>query len=292
MARSILWFIFLAVLLEFFFRLAFGLGEPPLYVYDEKVEYYFKPEQELVRFGNSFSTNAFGMRSSDINVKADDVILLVGDSVVSGGVSLDQGQIIATRLEEKIQYYLDNSEVKVASVSAGSWGPRNQINFLDRLPNLSVIAVVHIFSSHDDGDIPTFQYNPILQPEKNPVLALEEVMSKYLPRVVGLAKDFIHKDKPDVNASSPTASGELAKIISYLESYQVPVLHYHHLTRSEILGERMTFKCEEKLQCRAFEHQTKDARSLDLYYIDDIHPSAIGADRMASRAMLDLEAIL
>ena len=290
--RSFAWLLFIVVFTEIALRFFLGLGRPPLYVYDNEFEYAFAPNQDLVRFGNSFKTNSWGMRSSEIDIAGDDVILLVGDSVVNGGVVLNQGETIASRLEQKIQHHLEKKEVKVASVAAGSWGPLNQIYFLEQLPEINVIAIVHIFSSHDDSDIPTFRYSEALQPESDPPVALVEVICKYLPRAISLAQKFAQKDQLGADVYTRKSPGELSKIVSYLSTYQVPTLHYHHLTRSEVLSERPFYACEENMQCKLFEHQSKQAPSLDLFYIDDIHPSSVGADRMALRVMADLAAIL
>lgn len=76
------------VLGELFARFYLGLGDPPLSVAHPTIEYMFKPNQDVYRFGNRQLYNRYGMRSPYFDrEKSDDElrILVIGDSVVNGG---------------------------------------------------------------------------------------------------------------------------------------------------------------------------------------------------------------
>src|SRR3984957_16390392 len=56
--------IFLALIsAELVCRYAIGLGDPPLYVADSKMEYLLQPSKTYYRFHKRFSVNQYGMRS-------------------------------------------------------------------------------------------------------------------------------------------------------------------------------------------------------------------------------------
>jgi len=290
------WFIFFILALavsEVFFRYALGLGDPPLYKRDAAYEYALSPNQNLKRFGNQFSTNDFGMRSSNINPEQDEILLLVGDSVVNGGALLDQSETISTIIEQRFSALYKYREVRVASISAGSWGPQNQIAFLEQLPELNIIGAVLVFSSHDNSDIPTFRYSDTLVPQSRPVLALEEVVRKYLPALLGRVIKFIKKGEESTTIrKSHKNGGEVRKIVSFLERYNVPMFIYHHLTLQEVLSESLEFNDVYTSDVRYFDHQASEVSDSSLYYIDNIHPSPLGAKLMGEQIFKDFAKVL
>ena len=50
---------------EIFCRLVIGLGDPPLYVADPKMEYLLQPSKTYYRFHKRFAVNQYSMRSDD-----------------------------------------------------------------------------------------------------------------------------------------------------------------------------------------------------------------------------------
>lgn len=71
---------------ELFARFALDLGTPPLWVTNDRVEYMFRPNQDLHRFGNRIKINAYGMRSEELPLDDTDKVLVFGDSVLNGEV--------------------------------------------------------------------------------------------------------------------------------------------------------------------------------------------------------------
>ncbi len=286
--RGFIFFVLTLVVSEIFFRYVFGLGDPPLYKRDAAYEYALTSNQSLIRFGNKFSTNSFGMRSSNINPEQDEILLLVGDSVVNGGALLDQSETISTITEQRFSALYKYRKVKVASISAGSWGPQNQIAFLEQLPELNIIGAALVFSSHDDSDIPTFRYPDTLVPQSRPALALEEVVWKYLPALLERVFKFVRNGGEPIKIwKSHKNGGEVRKIVSALERYSVPLLIYHHLTLREISSESLSFNDEHISDVRYFDYQASEDFESRLYYIDNIHPSPLGAKLMGEQIFHD-----
>jgi len=170
---------------EWFSRSWLGLGTPPLYVVDDLTEYRLKPDQQIRRFGNRISVNAFSMRSAPLAASRDRSlprVLIFGDSIVWGGTSLDQSLIATDVLRQ-------SGALEVGNVSAPSWGPGNWLGWARRFGFLQATDVVLVISSHDAADNPSskaFQGDQN-HPLRPPVSAFFEGFQRYLlPRLQGL----------------------------------------------------------------------------------------------------------
>ena len=137
---------------EIFSRFILGLGDPPLSISDEELDYMFAPNQDCMRFGNHVYYNNCSMRSDfPVNEKDDpeERIFVVGDSVVNGGVLTDHRDLATTILQERVD--ATRSRVQVCHVSAGSWGPGNYAAYFRKYSNLvrtNDIIIVEL-NSHD-----------------------------------------------------------------------------------------------------------------------------------------------
>lgn len=193
-AHVLIVLLLLGVVGELFARFYLGLGDPPLSQADPKIEYLFKPDQDCHRFGNRIRYNHYSMRSDDFPAhKADPRelrVLVVGDSVINGGVQTDQSKLATTLLQQRLSADLGRPVV-VGNVSAGSWGPPNEQAYLKRFGLFDADVLVIVLSSHDAHDVPTFE--PVVGvsptfPDHRPVLALWEGFERYLlPRFRGPA---------------------------------------------------------------------------------------------------------
>ena len=115
---------------EIFARYYLGLGTPPLSITHQKIEYMFKPNQDVKRFGNHIIINQYGMRTAPFAVhKADGEfrIMVFGDSVLNGGNQTDHAALATTILHEKLS--VAKQRVVVGNISAGSWGPGNWLAY-------------------------------------------------------------------------------------------------------------------------------------------------------------------
>lgn len=162
-------------------RFGLGLGTPPLYQADPELEYRFRPNQELRRFGHRIAINQYGLRGTPLTpTPAPGVarLLVFGDSVVWGGAQLDQRQIAISLLPALVR---SAKPLEVAAVATPSWGPANWLAFVRRYQLLGAQRVLLVISSHDAIDWPSFE--PLdAQPDKptrTPLLALEEALFRY-----------------------------------------------------------------------------------------------------------------
>lgn len=172
--------------MELFARYGLGLGTPPLSVEHPTIEYLFRPDQDVYRFGNHFIVNHYGMRSRNFPAHksnpAEYRVMVFGDSVVNGGNLTDHTNLATTILESRLSERLE-WPVIVGNISAGSWGPGNWLAYAKEYGFFDTDCVVLSISSHDAGDNPTFEpLNPNTHPTEKPLLALSEAVSRYLPR--------------------------------------------------------------------------------------------------------------
>ena len=96
----------LLVLAELYARFGLGLGDPPLWQADPEIEYLPLPSKRYRRFGKEISYNAYSMRSREFGRDKTDPaerrVLVLGDSIVHGGVFVDQKQLTTMLLEKTI----------------------------------------------------------------------------------------------------------------------------------------------------------------------------------------------
>jgi len=174
---------------ELFCRLVVGLGDPPLYQADAVMEYLLQPSRTYYRFHNRFSVNRYSMRADDFPPQKSSSnelrVMVIGDSVVYGGVRVDQDDVDTELLKRNLRRQLGHPVV-VGNASAKSWGPPNELAYLQRYGTLDADVVILELSSHDYADAPTFV--PVVgisadYPDKKPWLALADLFHTYiLPR--------------------------------------------------------------------------------------------------------------
>ena len=172
-------------------RYYLGLGTPPLSVAHPTIEYMFKPNQEVTRFGNRFVINRYGMRTDDFPAQkrpGELRIMVYGDSVVNGGNLTDHAGLATTMLRRELEARTGR-DVVVGNISAGSWGPGNWLAYAREYGFFGADMIVLVISSHDSGDVPTFQpLDPATHPTESPVSAFWEGIERYVPRYIqGLA---------------------------------------------------------------------------------------------------------
>lgn len=176
----------LLISLELFARLYLGLGDPPLFVADPQIEYLNKPSSHARRFGNNVTFNEFSMRSGPVTRTKTDPnefrVLVVGDSIVNGGGQTDDADLATAIVQTKLNDAL-RKPVYVGNISAGSWGPPNQLAYLKRYGFFDADALVLVWNSDDYCDVPTFAHTVGVapeQPDHAPLLALQEGFTRYL----------------------------------------------------------------------------------------------------------------
>ncbi len=141
----------LLILLEGALRWLLGLGKRPLYIADSEIGYLLAPDQTLRRFGKQMTINQYSMRSQAIDKQrpaGTTRLLLLGDSIANGAWWTDQQQTISALIEQKIR---ENSisSVEVLNASANSWGPRNQLAYLQRFGTFEAQGVILLLNTDD-----------------------------------------------------------------------------------------------------------------------------------------------
>jgi lysophospholipase L1-like esterase len=197
-------------------RFLLGLGTPPLYVADPRLEYRLKPHQDLHRFGRRIVTNSWGMRSGELSVPKPawrQRVVVMGDSVVNGGSLIDQHEL-ATSIVQRRRAESAATQVEVANVSAGSWGPGNWRAFAEDSGLFGADVLVLVISSHDASDNPTFApLDETEQPTRAPISALLEGLSRYAPRVLPTGEG---SGPPPLDGSGSAATADAMRDLAVL----------------------------------------------------------------------------
>ncbi len=207
----------LILLLELALRVIFGFGAPLLYVPDEDIGYLLAPNQTTRRFGNQIAINRYSMRSPPIQPQRSPStlrLLMLGDSILNGGWWTDQAETISALLQRQLQNTIALAnpppeepthhqtgtvgplatsgafeQVEVLNASANSWGPRNELAYLETFGSFEAQAIILIINTDD-----LFSAAPTAAgvgrdrsyPNRLPPFALAEIVSRYLlPRLPG-----------------------------------------------------------------------------------------------------------
>nr|WP_230967047.1 SGNH/GDSL hydrolase family protein [Nostoc commune] len=178
----------LFVVVEIGLRSLFGFGNPLVYISDEQIGYLLAPNQRTRRFGNRIEINEYSMRGSPINktpAPSGLRVLVLGDSIANGGWWTDQTNTISTIMMRSLasSTHSNYQEVEVLNASANSWGPRNELAYLQKFSNFNAQAVVLLINTDDlFATAPTSL--PVGRdrnyPNSKPPLALVEVWQRYI----------------------------------------------------------------------------------------------------------------
>jgi hypothetical protein len=227
-------------------RFVVGLGDPPLYVAERNIEYLLQPSKTYYRFHNRFSVNRYGMRADDFppakSVASELRVIVIGDSIIYGGVQVDQNAIDTEILKRGLSQQTGRPVV-VGNASAKSWGPPNELAYLRHFGTLQADIVVLELSSHDYADVPTFV--PVVgvsaaYPNKKPPLALVDLLLTYLlPRYfhIGDTPAGIEKTASDVLPSSTDIAQCLdaeREFYRFVRAHHARVALVQHLSLPEL----------------------------------------------------------
>ncbi|MCC5663572.1 SGNH/GDSL hydrolase family protein [Nostoc sp. CHAB 5784] len=177
----------LFVVVEIGLRSLFGFGNPLIYIGDEQIGYLLAPNQHTRRFGNRIEINEYSMRGNPLKktpAPSGLRVLLLGDSIANGGWWTDQTNTISTMMMRSLASSTSNyQEVEVLNASANSWGPRNELAYLEKFSNFNAQAVVLLINTDDlFATAPTSL--PVGRdrnyPDSKPPLALVEVWQRYI----------------------------------------------------------------------------------------------------------------
>ncbi len=174
-------------ILEIGLRLVVGFGNPLTYNADGKIGYLLTPNQKVVRFGNRIKINQYSMRSEPIEESRENTtlrIFLLGDSVANGNWWTDQDDTISAIIEKQLNQKLGKDKtVEVLNASANSWGPRNELAYLEKFGLFDSQTIVLLINTDDlFAKAPSSLVVGVDRnyPDKKPPLAIAEVISRYL----------------------------------------------------------------------------------------------------------------
>ncbi|MCC5608860.1 SGNH/GDSL hydrolase family protein [Nostoc sp. CHAB 5834] len=178
----------LFVVVEIGLRSLFGFGNPLIYIGDEQIGYLLAPNQRTRRFGNRIEINHYSMRGNPLKetlAPSGLRVLLLGDSIANGGWWTDQTNTISAMMMRSLASSTNSNyqEVEVLNASANSWGPRNELAYLEKFSNFDAQAVVLLINTDDlFATAPTSL--PVGRdrnyPDSKPPLALVEVWQRYI----------------------------------------------------------------------------------------------------------------
>jgi lysophospholipase L1-like esterase len=187
--------IVLFIIFELGLRWFLGFGNPLIYVPDDQVGYLLAPNQNTRRFGNRIVINQYSMRSPELETPRPPStlrVLLLGDSIANGGWWTDQNKTISALLQTELQQFLQTKEaqaifnqVEVLNASANSWGPRNELAYLQRFGHFEAQAIVLLINT-DDLFATAPSAAPVGRdrnyPAQKPSLAVVELYSRYFQK--------------------------------------------------------------------------------------------------------------
>lgn len=295
---GIIIFLFIA---EISLRLFVGLGDPPLYIEDKNFEYIYAPNQNVNRLGHHIITNEYSMRSLPI-LETDSIrILKIGDSIINGGSLTSHDSLASTLLENKLSNEFNN-KIRVLNVGAGSWGPDNAFEYIQKYGSFQVKLIVVVFSSHDLYDVMAFEKIVDLDPSypsKKPLLALTEICTRYIyPYIRSFLKNKrvkskIESDKNHIAISTNDINPGWKKFFQFAGKHKIKLLVVLHPTIDEIKMKRYD-ECGQKIISML--DSAKIDRILELdnlpgedLYRDEIHYNNKGQKYLANELFPYLE---
>ena len=286
---------------ELLARYYLGLGTPPLSISHPRIEYMYKPNQDVYRFGNRFIVNQWGMRSNPFPVKKDNEeyrVIIFGDSVINGGNLTDHYSLATTILEDKLEKNR-NKNVTVGNISAGSWGPGNWLAYAQEYGFFNADTIVLVISSHDLVDNPTFKpLNEKTHPTQKPILALFEGVTRYLPRYLPSGDSQTVNQNNNETFSfpivkekvSPQGLEDLRAFLKLAKSTTNNVYVFQHWEKGEIekgkadQGNQTIQEVCEQMQIPTISLEPFLRNSIQAGldpYRDNIHPNSVGQQVIA-----------
>ncbi|MEM8503271.1 MAG: SGNH/GDSL hydrolase family protein [Cyanobacteria bacterium P01_D01_bin.1] len=293
-----------ASLAEIVLRFGFGFGRPPLYVADSTIGYRLAPNQKIRRFGNRIFINQHSMRADEIAALPAPEhfrLLLLGDSLANGNWWTDQSDILSELIAHKLQSVLPAQYTKVEplNASANSWGPRNQLAYLQRYGTFGATALVLLLNTDDlFGTQPTdLQVGRDRNyPDRNPPFAIAELFNRLIKRnspIPGLkeiqneAGDRVGKNLSAIDLIYQQAAAKDTKFLLVLSP----------LKREIPTPRNYEIEARERLQSWAAEHNIsyldllptfQNHPTVDSLYRDHIHLSLSGNQLVANSIVSEI----
>jgi len=287
------------LLAELVLRFGYGFGRPPLYVGDPSIGYRLVPNQQVRRFGNRIFINQYSMRSGEISpLPAPDRfrLLLLGDSLANGNWWTDQANILSELIARDLQPMLPAPYAKVEplNASANSWGPRNQLAYIQRYGTFGAITLVLLLNTDDlFGTQPTdLQVGKERSyPDCNPPFAIAELLDRLVKRsssIPGLEDiqneggDRVGKNLSAIDLIHQQAAAEKAKFLLVLSPLrrEIPIPRDYEI---EARARLQNWTAENNVPYTDLLSTFQEHPNVDSLYRDHIHLSPAGNQLVSSR---------
>lgn len=277
--------VIIITLIEFVLRF-YGLYNYPLYESNELYEYILKPNQNVKIYRNSVSTNAYSMRSVQINKSDSIVVLLIGDSILNGGNEVDQSELASTILENRLRSEIKKN-IRVLNISCKTWGPENLYRYLSKFGIFNADLIIFVSNGGDAFDHITFKDaigTEFGRPNKNYPFAIMALFEKAYYNIISK-----FRNQPLIISNSSTKKDSLDIGFYHLESLtkktKVPFLVYLHGDVSEM--NRKEYSEDSKLILDFFNNRNVSViKEINFgnkkeYYLDGMHFNAKGQKYMS-----------
>jgi hypothetical protein len=112
-----------------------GFGNPILYRGDSDAGYLTAPNQETLRYGGNIKLNSYGMRAPEMErTKKPGAlrIFMIGDSTLWGGSYVDQADIYARVLDDKLDKTPGANDVEIWNIGVNGWGPHEELGYVNK----------------------------------------------------------------------------------------------------------------------------------------------------------------
>lgn len=271
---------------ELFLRFYLGLGKTVLYREDKDFEYIPVASQDMVRLRKHIYYNRYSMHSYELNPKAIK-ILGFGDSIINGGLFMDQDSLATTRLSRELSEYFDTA-VQVLNISAASWGPSNCYAYLQKYGDFNAKAIVLFVSSHDAYDNMTFEKivgKSDYYPDKNKPLALLDLLD-YVKRYVNYSIKSTTPDPfPEFKLPGAVFDPGFLNFYNYCKAKNIPFIICLHCKTIERHNHKYHEEGEEIIKF-AEEHKIPLIKELDYPvpdedYREGMHYNEAGQGKLA-----------
>jgi hypothetical protein len=290
----------LALVIELALRYFFGFGRPLIYQGDPEIGYLLAPNQSTRRFGNDIAINQYAMRSAAIlpqRPAANLRVLIIGDSVANGGWWTDQANTISAVLQAKLTAAATAPTVEVLNASANSWGPRNELAYLNRFGLFESQYLVLIINTDDlFSSTPTSLVVGVDRnyPDRLPAGAIAEVVQRYvlpapapapqLQAVQSEGGDRVAKNLQAIQQIQELAQQSGAKLLlvmtPLLREVNAPGPKDYELVARSRLQQFTQERQIDYIDCLSFFPEANANQSL---YHDHIHLNAVGNQQVSDR---------
>jgi hypothetical protein len=252
----------------------YGLTSFPVFISDPDFEYILAPNQNRFIYRKHFITNKYSQRSEPISENDTIVGLLIGDSVIFGGNSIDQDDIATSILETSLTSRMKR-RVRVLNISSKSWGPDNGAAYIKKFGLFGSKKIILVVSSHDAHDSMTFKRIVGVQPshpDRNSISAWPKILDKGLPIVFGK----LVKKSSEIDTSGLSQSAQFNPGFDYFNNLskesKASLVVYLHKTTNEIKKQRLESGGEEiRSYCKMNNIKLIEANEQLNMYSDYIH---------------------